>query len=46
LLILVFGFFPDSVLKTNQMAAEAWLSRLLDQPELESNELAGLVERL
>jgi hypothetical protein len=33
------------VLKTNQMAAEAWLSRLLDQPALESNEIAGLVDR-
>jgi len=31
------------VLKTNQMAAEAWLTRLLDQPVLESNALAGLV---
>ena len=42
LLILVFGFFPDTVLKTNQMAAEAWLTRLLDQPVMESNEIAGL----
>ncbi len=41
-LILLFGFLPNSVLKTNQIAAEAWLSRLLDQPTLESNELAGL----
>jgi NADH-quinone oxidoreductase subunit M len=42
LLILVFGFFPDSVLKTNQMAAEAWLTRLLNQPVIKSNEIAGL----
>jgi NADH-quinone oxidoreductase subunit M len=41
-LVLVFGFFPNSVLKANQMAAEAWLSRLLDQPAPQSNEMAGL----
>jgi NADH-quinone oxidoreductase subunit M len=45
LLILAVGFFPNSVLKTNQMAAEAWLSRLLDQPALESNEIAEEVGR-
>lgn len=45
LLILVFGFFPNSVLKVNQVAAEAWLTRLLDQPVLESNEIAELTER-
>ncbi len=28
LLVLVFGFFPDSVLHINQVAAEVWLSRL------------------
>jgi len=32
LLILGFGFFPNSVLKTNRATAEAWLSRLMDQP--------------
>lgn len=31
LLVLVFGFFPDSVLHINQIASEAWLSRLLNQ---------------
>ncbi len=41
-LVLVFGFFPDSVLKTNQVAAVSWLSRLLDQPAPQSNETAGL----
>ncbi|MDD2661170.1 MAG: NADH-quinone oxidoreductase subunit M [Methylococcales bacterium] len=45
LLILVFGFFPNSVLKTNQMAAEVWLSRLLNQPVLESNEITEEVTR-
>jgi NADH-quinone oxidoreductase subunit M len=30
-LILVFGFFPDGVLKISQKTAEVWLSRLLDQ---------------
>ncbi len=27
-LILLFGFFPDSILSINQMASEAWLLRL------------------
>ncbi|MCH9638652.1 MAG: NADH-quinone oxidoreductase subunit M [Betaproteobacteria bacterium] len=27
-LILLFGFFPDSILNINQLASEAWLSRL------------------
>ena len=45
LLILWIGFFPNCVLKTNQMAAEAWLARLLDQPVLENNELAGLEDK-
>jgi NADH-quinone oxidoreductase subunit M len=30
LLVLVFGFFPDSVLHINQMASEVWLSRILN----------------
>ncbi|MGR9013758.1 MAG: complex I subunit 4 family protein [Gammaproteobacteria bacterium] len=33
LLILGFGFFPNSVLKVNRATAEAWLTRLMDQPE-------------
>ena len=44
LLILAFGFYPNSVLKTNRMAAEDWLSRLLNQPALENNESNKLVE--
>lgn len=31
LLILIFGFFPDGILKLNQVAAEVWLSRLTMQ---------------
>lgn len=31
LLILIFGFFPDSILNFNQVASEAWLSRLIIQ---------------
>jgi NADH-quinone oxidoreductase subunit M len=34
-LVLVLGFFPNIVLKTNQKTAEAWLTRLLAQPKLE-----------
>lgn len=30
LLVLVFGFFPDSVLHINKIASEVWLSRLLN----------------
>jgi len=40
LLILGFGFFPNSVLKVNRATAEAWLSRLMDQPVL-----AGIAEQ-
>jgi NADH-quinone oxidoreductase subunit M len=32
LLVLGFGFFPNGVLKMNKATAEAWLSRLMDQP--------------
>ncbi len=45
LLIIVFGFFPDSVLNINKLAADAWLSRLLDQPALGNNGITGLVKR-
>jgi NADH-quinone oxidoreductase subunit M len=31
-LVIWLGFFPNTVLKTNQVAVEAWLSRLLEQP--------------
>jgi NADH-quinone oxidoreductase subunit M len=36
LLILGFGFFPNSVLKINRATAEAWLNQLMDQPILEN----------
>ncbi|MGZ4954844.1 MAG: complex I subunit 4 family protein [Methylobacter sp.] len=36
LLILVFGFFPNSVLKVNRATVEVWLDRLTDQPVLAS----------
>ncbi|MDP1774493.1 MAG: NADH-quinone oxidoreductase subunit M [Methylobacter sp.] len=36
LLILGFGFFPNNVLKVNRATAEAWLSRIMDQPVLAS----------
>ncbi len=36
LLIVSFGFFPNGVLNTNRATAEAWLTRLLDQPVLAS----------
>ncbi|MDP1664164.1 MAG: NADH-quinone oxidoreductase subunit M [Methylobacter sp.] len=41
LLILGFGFFPNSVLKINKATAEAWLSRLMDQPVLVSKAKQG-----
>ena len=31
-LILLFGFFPDSILNINQLASEAWLLRLTGSP--------------
>ena len=43
LLILIFGFFPSTILKINQMASEAWLLHLLNQPTLRNNEIAGLL---
>ncbi len=41
LLILGFGFFPNSVLKTNRASAEAWLTRLMDQPVIENKDVRG-----
>ncbi len=32
LLVLLFGFFPNLVLSTNKATADAWLSRLVNQP--------------
>ena len=45
LLVLVFGFFPKLILHTNEKTADAWLSRILEQP-VKSDEVAkmGLVE--
>ncbi len=40
LLVLWGGLLPNSLLGINQLAAEAWLTRLLDQPGLEGDELA------
>ena len=37
-LIMAFGVFPNSVLKTNRATAEVWLARLLNQPVLASND--------
>lgn len=34
LLVLVFGLFPNELLKMNKVSAEAWLSRLVNQPVL------------
>jgi NADH-quinone oxidoreductase subunit M len=31
LLILVFGFFPNTILNINQVASEAWLTRMILQ---------------
>ncbi len=45
LLILGFGFLPNSILKTNQVAAEVWLSHLLDQSMQGNSRLAGVVKR-
>jgi NADH-quinone oxidoreductase subunit M len=38
LLILGFGFFPNSVLKINRVASEAWLNRVMNQSVLASTE--------
>jgi NADH-quinone oxidoreductase subunit M len=32
LLVIVLGFFPDFILENQRVAAEAWLSRLINQP--------------
>jgi NADH-quinone oxidoreductase subunit M len=41
ILIVIFGFFPNTILNMNHKAAEAWLSRLVDQPDLEVKEIAA-----
>lgn len=42
ILILLGGIFPNSLLGINQKATEIWLTRLLDQPGMEGDELASL----
>jgi NADH-quinone oxidoreductase subunit M len=39
LLVLLFGFMPNKVLKINQKAAEVWLNRLVEQPANVSTQL-------
>jgi NADH-quinone oxidoreductase subunit M len=41
-LIVLWGFVPNSVLKTNQAATELWLARLFDQPVLQEQQLTQL----
>ncbi len=41
LLVLVFGFFPNLILHTYEKTADAWLSRILEQP-IKSDEIAGM----
>jgi NADH-quinone oxidoreductase subunit M len=41
LLVLVFGLFPNLILQTHEKAADAWLSRILEQP-VKSDEVAGV----
>jgi NADH-quinone oxidoreductase subunit M len=43
LLILVFGLAPDLILHTHEKAADAWLSRILEQPANNST-VVGQVE--
>ncbi len=45
LLILVLGFSPNTLLETNQVAAEVWISSLLEQPIMKNNELLGLLSQ-
>ncbi|MBK8814295.1 MAG: NADH-quinone oxidoreductase subunit M [Methylococcaceae bacterium] len=40
LLVLAFGIFPNSILYTHQKSAEKWLSLILDQPIVKSDEVA------
>lgn len=41
-LTLLWGFAPNSVLKTNQATTELWLARLFDQPVLQEPHLSRL----
>ncbi len=40
ILVLAFGFFPNLILHTHEKAAEAWLSRILEQP-VKIDDVAG-----
>jgi len=40
LLVLLIGLWPNSLLNVNKKSAEAWLTRLLDQPGMEGGEIA------
>ena len=40
-LVLVLGFFPGIILQPHAKAAEAWLSRILEQP-VKSDAVAGV----
>jgi len=40
LLVLWFGLWPNSLLGITKISAESWLTRLLDQPGMEGEELA------
>jgi len=42
ILVLLIGIFPNSLLKTQQLAAEAWLEHLLDPPEMKIEPVAEL----
>lgn len=42
LLVLVFGFFPNLILHTHEKAADVWLTRILEQPAIKSDEVAGV----
>lgn len=41
-LIFFLGVMPNSVLKTSSATTEAWLARLLNQPVVESHEIATM----
>jgi len=42
ILVLLIGIFPNSLLNTQQLAAEAWLEHLLDPPEIKIEPVAEL----
>ena len=42
MLVLVFGFFPNLILHTQEKAADTWLARILEQPVTKSDAVAGM----